>query len=247
MYPAGSLLFGGMGRLDGVLCVSSVWAYGRQSSLLTAVASSPAVSGLRGSTASAGDPSRVVPDRRADGRSHICSHTKEARSDGNEPTGDADPRQGRLQFPAAGTLVERRGQLDPRPARPPGERRGKRPVLGYRRVTRQPSAEHFRIIQRQNVLSIRPTAVRVEGDLSVAGAKGFVQPHPTNPTQEIVYMSLEGGEAGTYARGTGRLSDGRAVIDLPEHFGLVTSNRNLTVHRSSRHLCCCERFAGHRR
>ena len=86
----------------------------------------------------------------------------------------------------------------------------------------------------RNVVSIRPNAVRVEGDLSVAGAKGFVQPHPTNSTQEIVYVSLEGGEAGTYARGTGLLSDGRAVIDLPEHFGLVTSDRNLTVHLTPR-------------
>jgi hypothetical protein len=60
------------------------------------------------------------------------------------------------------------------------------------------------------------------------------QVHPTDSEKEIVYVCLEGGEAGTYARGTGQLSDGRGTIDLPEHFGLVTCNRGLTVHLTPR-------------
>lgn len=76
--------------------------------------------------------------------------------------------------------------------------------------------------------------VHVDGDFHAtgtltAGNKQFIHPHPTDPTKNIVYVSLEGGEAGTYIRGSGQLSNGTAVIDLPEHFGLVTSPKGLTV------------------
>lgn len=66
-------------------------------------------------------------------------------------------------------------------------------------------------------------------DLRVDGSKYFVQPHPTDPTKEIVYASLEGPEAGVYVRGEGRLQDGEAVIELPESFRLVASEEGLTV------------------
>ncbi|MBI1744105.1 hypothetical protein HYR54_13710, partial [Candidatus Acetothermia bacterium] len=66
------------------------------------------------------------------------------------------------------------------------------------------------------------------GDLFVTGTKSFVQDHPTDPTKQIVYVALEGGEAGTYVRGTGQLVNGEAVIELPEHFGLVTNDQRLT-------------------
>jgi hypothetical protein len=72
------------------------------------------------------------------------------------------------------------------------------------------------------------------GNLGVSGSKGFVQDHPTNSAQQIVYVSLEGGEAGTYFRGTGKLSKGRAVIDLPEHFRLVTGEDGLTIQLTAR-------------
>lgn len=71
--------------------------------------------------------------------------------------------------------------------------------------------------------------VHVEGNLQVTGIKPFVQAYPTDPTKEIVYVSLEGPEAGTYIRGTAQLVDGEAVINLPEHFSLVTSGEGLTV------------------
>jgi len=69
----------------------------------------------------------------------------------------------------------------------------------------------------------------VTGNLDVDGAKFFVQEHPTDPTKEIAYAALEGPEAGTYVRGTARLTDGEAVIDLPESFALVTAKGGLTV------------------
>ena len=69
----------------------------------------------------------------------------------------------------------------------------------------------------------------VTGTLQVWGLKQFVQLDPHDPTREIAYVSLEGPEAGTYIRGTAQLVDGEAVIELPEHFSLVTSEKGLTV------------------
>lgn len=74
----------------------------------------------------------------------------------------------------------------------------------------------------------------VGSDLNVSGKKSFVQVHPTDPTKEIVYVSLEGPEAGTYIRGTAKLINGEAVINLPEHFSLVTKDEVLTVQLTPR-------------
>ena len=76
--------------------------------------------------------------------------------------------------------------------------------------------------------------VQVNGNLSVTGNKAFVQAHPTDPEREIVYVALEGGEAGTYVRGSGQLQSGKAVLALPEHFGLVTATQGLTVQLTPR-------------
>ncbi len=67
------------------------------------------------------------------------------------------------------------------------------------------------------------------GNLSISGSKSFVEPHPTDATRVIKYVSLEGPEAGTYFRGTARVRGGKAVITVPESFRLVTSNDGLTV------------------
>ena len=72
-------------------------------------------------------------------------------------------------------------------------------------------------------------SVNIPGSLWVTGPKHFVEEHPTDPTKQIVYASLEGGEAGTYTRGTWKLENGKAVIELSEHFGMVTSEDGLTV------------------
>jgi hypothetical protein len=69
----------------------------------------------------------------------------------------------------------------------------------------------------------------VTGNLYVSGAKAFVHPHPQNTSQDIVYIALEGPEAGTYIRGTGRLHRGQAKIALPEHFSAVTASEGITV------------------
>ncbi len=69
------------------------------------------------------------------------------------------------------------------------------------------------------------------------GIKSFIQQDPTDSTKSIIYASLEGGEAGTYYRGTGQLIGGSARISLPEHFSLVTEAEGLTVQITPRQDC----------
>ncbi len=61
------------------------------------------------------------------------------------------------------------------------------------------------------------------------GAKYFVQPHPSDLSKEIRFVCLEGNESGTYFRGSAALAAGRAVIEVPEEFRLVTEPEGLTV------------------
>ncbi len=70
---------------------------------------------------------------------------------------------------------------------------------------------------------------RISGDLAATGAKSFVAPDPADSGRAIYYAALEGPEAGTYFRGNARIVEGRAVIELPEHFGKVTETEGLTV------------------
>ena len=71
--------------------------------------------------------------------------------------------------------------------------------------------------------------IYVDGNIYKSGAVSFVEDHPTDPTKEIVYVCLEGGETGTYTRGSAQLINGAAVVQLPEHFSMVTSSEGLTV------------------
>jgi hypothetical protein len=65
----------------------------------------------------------------------------------------------------------------------------------------------------------------VNGDFDViGGVKRFVQPHPTDPSKVIRYISMESGEALTITRGTARTVNGQVTVALPEHFSLVTSD-----------------------
>ena len=72
-------------------------------------------------------------------------------------------------------------------------------------------------------------AVEAIGDYGGTGAKYFQDPHPTDPTKMIQYVALEGPESGTYFRGTGTISGGQYVINVPEDFRLVTDPEGLTV------------------
>ncbi|HJT98076.1 MAG TPA: hypothetical protein VJ696_07140, partial [Rhodanobacteraceae bacterium] len=71
--------------------------------------------------------------------------------------------------------------------------------------------------------------VYATGDLGATGDKNFVEPHPTDASKEIRYASLEGNEVGTYFRGTAHLVGGRATIDVPDDFRMVTAESGMTV------------------
>jgi hypothetical protein len=107
------------------------------------------------------------------------------------------------------------------------------PVDGSLRISQEPEGEHRLTINRYGMVGIGTTnpgeKLHVIGSIYKTGIVSFVQPHPTDSTKEIVYVSLEGPEAGTYIRGTAQLVDGEAIINLPEHFSLVTSDEGLTV------------------
>jgi hypothetical protein len=67
------------------------------------------------------------------------------------------------------------------------------------------------------------------GAFGGSGAKYFVEPHPTDASKVIRYVSLEGPEAGTYFRGRGKFQNGLATIDVPEDFRMVTDSEGLSI------------------
>lgn len=69
----------------------------------------------------------------------------------------------------------------------------------------------------------------VDGDLNVTGTKNFAVADPRDDNRWLYYSALEGPEAGTYFRGTARIVDGEAVIELPDHFAAMTETEGLTV------------------
>ena len=72
-------------------------------------------------------------------------------------------------------------------------------------------------------------AVEGLGNFLATGSKSFGEPHPSDPTKMIDYVSLEGPESGVYFRGTARIVDGMAVIPVPDHFAMVADVDGLTV------------------
>jgi hypothetical protein len=74
-----------------------------------------------------------------------------------------------------------------------------------------------------------PWGVFAGGNLGASGAKHFVEPHPADASQVIVYSSLEGRTVDTFFRGTARTLNRQAVIEVPEDFRIVTDEEDLTV------------------
>ncbi|WP_299440116.1 hypothetical protein [uncultured Aquimarina sp.] len=60
--------------------------------------------------------------------------------------------------------------------------------------------------------------------------KNFKMDHPKDASKEIWYASLEGPEAGAYMRGTAKLINGKAVIQLPEHYQETINGTTLTMY-----------------
>lgn len=79
------------------------------------------------------------------------------------------------------------------------------------------------------VTSTHGYGVYSSGNLGASGSKAFIQPHPTDPTRSIQFICLEGNENGTYFRGTARLVDGVAEIEIPPEWRLATDANGITV------------------
>ena len=91
------------------------------------------------------------------------------------------------------------------------------------------------------VLGIAPTSgspvyagdfqgdVLVSGHLKADGVSLAIAPSPIAPEMEIRLGSPSGPESGTYFRGSGRIVNGLATIDVPEAFRLLTSETGMTV------------------
>jgi hypothetical protein len=72
----------------------------------------------------------------------------------------------------------------------------------------------------------------VNGDgYGVLGAdlKAFCVPDPEDATRDIWYGCIEGPEVAMYVRGTARLVNGRARIELPDHFRKLADEQGMTV------------------
>jgi hypothetical protein len=74
-----------------------------------------------------------------------------------------------------------------------------------------------------------PWGVFSAGNFGATGTKHFVEPHPTDPRKVILYSTVEGRTVDTTFRGTARLVDHVAVIEVPEDFRIVTADEGLTV------------------
>ncbi|MFC7081084.1 hypothetical protein [Halorussus caseinilyticus] len=67
--------------------------------------------------------------------------------------------------------------------------------------------------------------LHVDGDFTASGTKNFVQTVDTaDGEKRVAYTAVEADRAQTETTGVAELEDGRAEIDLPEHFGMVTSD-----------------------
>jgi hypothetical protein len=69
----------------------------------------------------------------------------------------------------------------------------------------------------------------VAGDLTVTGTKNFEADYPGDPTKKIIYVALEGPEAGTYIRGTSVCENFETTINFPDYFSLVTVESGLSA------------------
>lgn len=62
-----------------------------------------------------------------------------------------------------------------------------------------------------------------------ANVKAFREFAPNDPEHDYWYASLEGPEAAMYVRGTAQLINGRAVVQLPDHFAEMAVEGTMTV------------------
>jgi hypothetical protein len=76
--------------------------------------------------------------------------------------------------------------------------------------------------------------LHVIGNILKSGTVSFVEDYPGDPSRQIVYVSLEGPEVGTYIRGAADCQNNEATIVFPDYFRLVTGENGLTTQLTPR-------------
>lgn len=67
--------------------------------------------------------------------------------------------------------------------------------------------------------------MEVQGDVQVSGVKNFVQTVSTDAgPKQVTYTSIESGKARTETSDVAEITDGMAIVELPDHFRMVTSD-----------------------
>lgn len=76
-----------------------------------------------------------------------------------------------------------------------------------------------------------PDDAKIGGNLLVEGTKNFVQTITTaTGPKTVAYNAVEAGRAHTEVNDVAEMDEGHAIVDLPDHFGMVTSEEeNLVV------------------
>ena len=72
-------------------------------------------------------------------------------------------------------------------------------------------------------------AARFKGGISTTGSKRFQIPHPTKRDYELVHACVEGPESAVFYRGEAQLTNGRAIIKLPDYFEALTRKDRRTA------------------
>jgi hypothetical protein len=86
-------------------------------------------------------------------------------------------------------------------------------------------AENSSLLMLEDSPSNLYTDLEVHGDIDVKGNKNFVQSVDTDDGEkEVVYTASEAPTPRTEASGVAELEDGRAAVELPDHFGWVTDD-----------------------
>jgi len=67
-----------------------------------------------------------------------------------------------------------------------------------------------------------------------ADVKNFRTPNPEDPSEDIVYASLEGPEAAAYDRGSALLKKGKVFIPFNKYFRLIKSEEDMTIQLTPR-------------
>ena len=71
--------------------------------------------------------------------------------------------------------------------------------------------------------------IQATGDVVATGAKKFAISHPLQKGKRLTHAAIEGPETAVYYRGETRLTNGRAVVCLPEYFEALTRREGRTV------------------